>query len=204
VGVLLDYALHHSLNAIPPSPPNISPLTARAFVYQPTFLRFSEIHSFYYTKLYAMANPFCPLINASAAPAAAPKRKRDTTMSSEPVPSSLDVSGRTMKRTRARPNEEQVQQYTLEKLFSAAKISTPAPTKSKMSSFMSLFKRSAPVEMQITKATRCEDCDRSMEFHGEREEEELHCISCKRTVCDMGCSSSNGMGRVCLECARHR
>jgi hypothetical protein len=102
-----------------------------------------------------------------------------------------------------------VHQYTLQKLFAAAKsIPPPAqkqPQQSQQSQqqrdFLSHFRPrgSAPVEPE---GLRCEDCDR--DISDQVPEDEARCLGCHRVVCDFGCSASNGEGRVCLECVRYR
>ena len=151
------------------------------------------------------------------------KRKRSSsTAFSESTHDTRDmsISGRTIKRTRARPNEEHVHQYTLQKLFAAAKVTpstpsgkqlqpvvqkqilpTPPPQQQQQKGGLwSWFRRSgtaaAPVVPEQTEL-KCEDCDRGL---GAQDEEEVRCIGCHRAVCDFGCSASNGEGRVCLEC----
>lgn len=43
---------------------------------------------------------------------------------------------------------------------------------------------------------QCADCERGFVAVGGEE----GCLGCGRVVCEMGCSASNGEGRVCLEC----
>ena len=145
------------------------------------------------------------------------KRKRSLSTSIHP---SASISGRTLKRTRTRPNEEVVHQYTLTKLFSAAKTSSSSPASCKAVAaaavsttagmFWSLFSRSTPRRPAPVAITHevlcCEDCDRGIEVPGGAggDDGEVRCVGCARVVCDLGCSASNGEGRVCLECVRYR
>ncbi|KAI5858969.1 hypothetical protein BZA05DRAFT_382970 [Tricharina praecox] len=151
------------------------------------------------------------------------KRKRSSsTAFSESTHSTRDtsISGRTIKRTRARPNEEHIHQYTLQKLFAAAKVTstpsgkqlqpvvqtqtlpTPPPPpppqpKAGLWSWLRWAGTAAPTIVQEQPVLKCEDCDRGL---GLQDEEEARCVGCHRVVCDFGCSASNGEGRVCLEC----
>ncbi|KAI5805049.1 hypothetical protein EDC01DRAFT_641805 [Geopyxis carbonaria] len=159
------------------------------------------------------------------------KRKRPSTPTADSSPSAIaqrEIAhpGRTLKRWRNnRPSEDSVHQYTLAKLFSAAKAVIPITPKQQVlapqpqqlrpekmdiqpTQQRSLFsvlvygQRSAPTvtptqEIKI----QCDDCDRAFSVPAQ-DEDTVRCVGCGRTVCDLGCSASNGEGRVCLECAR--
>jgi len=50
----------------------------------------------------------------------------------------------------------------------------------------------------------CQDCDREFDDDDAAElDDGARCMGCGKCVCGMGCSASNGEGRVCLECAMH-
>jgi hypothetical protein len=164
------------------------------------------------TQFFSHQSP-TPNTHYQPSPSPTQKRKRSassaftTTEPNSPVREPI-VSGRTLKRTRARPNEELVHQYTLQKLFAAAKSTPPAQKQPQQSQqqkdFFSQFRSraSAPVEPAEPAGLKCEDCDR--EISNQVPEDEARCLGCHRVVCDFGCSASNGEGRVCLECVRYQ
>lgn len=137
-------------------------------------------------------------------------------------------NGRTMKRWRNKPKEEEIYQYTLQKLFSAQSAqssqsshSHPAPLQAQSVQSIQQFAlpppktqtgqkpRNAFAALQPQRGSGgfkflqapvviCEDCDKPMD--GCAEDEGL-CVRCGRRVCDGACSIARDDGRCCLECA---
>ncbi|TGZ80868.1 hypothetical protein EX30DRAFT_341195 [Ascodesmis nigricans] len=79
----------------------------------------------------------------------------------------------------------------------------PSTTSTPLSEFLSFFNRRPSTPFPTApapKALFCSDCDAAVTYSETEGEESVCCVGCRRVVCGGGCSTSNGEGRVCVEC----
>ncbi|KAH8146136.1 uncharacterized protein LAJ45_09826 [Morchella importuna] len=138
-------------------------------------------------------------------------------------------NGRTMKRWRNKPKEEEVYQYTLQKLFSAQSAQSshpphPAPLQAQSvqsiqqfappppktqthtgqkprNAFAALQPQRGSGGFKFLQAPAVTSCEDCDRPMGDCADDEGRCVGCGRRVCDGGCSIARDEGRSCLECA---